>query len=210
MSLFQSRWEELASIKAELARRDWFPGTSGNLSIKLNDDPTTILVTASGKDKSKQTTEDFILINDSGKPITETNAKVSAETGLHLEVYKRTNAGCCLHVHTIDNNIISELFGDEGQVVLRNQELIKAFNIWEQGAQISVPIIENIADLQELAINFGNAINPQVPAVLIRNHGITAWGKNGFEAKKHLEAFEFLFSYQVKLQMLASAKLSYI
>jgi methylthioribulose-1-phosphate dehydratase len=208
MSLFQSRWEELASIKAELARRDWFPGTSGNLSIKLNDDPTTILVTASGKDKSKQTTEDFILINDSGKPITETNAKVSAETGLHLEVYKRTNAGCCLHVHTIDNNIISELFGDEGQVVLRNQELIKAFNIWDQGAQISVPIIENIADLQELAINFGNAINPQVPAVLIRNHGITAWGKNGFEAKKHLEAFEFLFSYQVKLQMLASAKLS--
>ncbi|MXQ53718.1 methylthioribulose 1-phosphate dehydratase [Shimazuella alba] len=210
MSLFQSRWEELASIKAELACRDWFPGTSGNLSIKLNDDPTTILVTASGKDKSKQTTEDFILINDSGKPITETNAKVSAETGLHLEVYKRTNAGCCLHVHTIDNNIISELFGDEGQVVLRNQELIKAFNIWEQGAQISVPIIENIADLQELAINFGNAINPQVPAVLIRNHGITAWGKNGFEAKKHLEAFEFLFSYHVKLQMLASAKLSYI
>jgi methylthioribulose-1-phosphate dehydratase len=168
------------------------------------------LVTASGKDKSKQTTEDFILINDRGKPITETNAKVSAETDLHLEVYKRTNAGCCLHVHTIDNNIISELFGDEGQVVLRNQELIKAFNIWEQDAQIALPIIENIADLQELAITFGNSINPQVPAVLIRNHGITAWGKNGFEAKKHLEAFEFLFSYQVKLQMMASTKLSYI
>jgi methylthioribulose-1-phosphate dehydratase len=29
------------------------------------------------------------------------------------------------------------------------------------------------------------------------------WGKNAFEAKKHLEAFEFLFSYQIKLQSLA-------
>ncbi|WP_028775418.1 methylthioribulose 1-phosphate dehydratase [Shimazuella kribbensis] len=210
MSLIQTRWEELASIKAELARRDWFMGTSGNLSIKVSDHPTTFLVTASGKDKSKQTPEDFILVDHEGQPITETNAKVSAETGLHLEVYRRTDAGCCLHVHTVDNNIISELYGDQEQVVIGKQELIKAFNIWEQDAQISVPIIENFADLQVLADTFGNTLNPEVPAVLIRNHGITVWGKNGFEAKKHLEAFEFLFSYLVKLRLVGSLKLQNI
>ena len=36
-------------------------------------------------------------------------------------------------------------------------------------------------------------------AVLIRNHGITAWGKDAFEAKKVLEACEFLFQYQLAL-----------
>jgi methylthioribulose-1-phosphate dehydratase len=207
MSLIQKRWEELASIKAELARRDWFMGTSGNLSIKVGDNPTTFLVTASGKDKSKQTPEDFILVNQQGKPIIETNGKVSAETGLHLEVYKRTDAGCCLHVHTVDNNIISELYGDKEQVVIRRQELIKAFNIWKQNAQITVPIIENFADLEVLADVFGKAIQPEIPAVLIRNHGITVWGKSGFEAKKHLEAFEFLFSYLVKLHLIGSLKI---
>lgn len=210
MSLLQKRLEELSSIKRELAARHWFPGTSGNLSIKVTDSPVSFLVTASGKDKSKSTPEDFILVDEQGRPIEETMAKVSAETGLHAEVYKRTNAGCCLHVHTVDNNIISELYGDQGQVVIRNQELIKAFGFWEQNAQLTIPIIDNPADLTELAALFGNAIDPQVPGVLIRNHGITAWGKDGFEAKKHLEAFEFLFSYQVKLQMITSFQNQYI
>ncbi|MCH5583987.1 methylthioribulose 1-phosphate dehydratase [Shimazuella sp. AN120528] len=210
MSLLLARLKEISMIKQELAERNWFPGTSGNLSIKITTNPTTFLVTASGKDKTKHTPDDFILVDEQGNPIEETDAKVSAETALHVEVYKRTSAGCCLHVHTVDNNIISELYGDQGQVVIRNQELIKAFGIWEQDAQIAVPIIENLADLNALADLFGNAIRPQIPGVLIRNHGITAWGKNGFEAKKHLEALEFLFSYEVKLQMIASSKIQYI
>jgi methylthioribulose-1-phosphate dehydratase len=210
MSLIQIRWQELAAIKQELAERHWFPGTSGNLSIKVTDHPKTFLVTASGKDKTKCTPEDFILVDGQGNPVETTDEKVSAETGLHAEVYKRTHAGCCLHVHTVDNNIISELYGDDGQVVIRNQELIKAFQIWKQDASITIPIIENYADLTTLATMFGESINPQVPAVLIRNHGITVWGNDGFEAKKHLEAFEFLFSYQVKLHMITPPKHQYI
>jgi methylthioribulose-1-phosphate dehydratase len=206
MNLLQKRWNELAQIKTELASRDWFPGTSGNLSIKVDSNPDTFLVTASGKDKTKQTAEDFIFIDQEGKPIIETTAKVSAETGLHVQVYKQTDAGCCLHIHTVDNNVISEIYGDQGQVTIRNQELIKAFGIWEQNAEITIPIIENFADLSQLAVTFGKAIQPRVPAVLIRNHGITVWGKNGSEAKKHLEACEFLFSYLVKLHLLASTK----
>lgn len=57
------RWQELADVKRELAQRDWFYGTSGNLSIKVSDDPITFLVTASGKDKRKETDEDFVLVN---------------------------------------------------------------------------------------------------------------------------------------------------
>lgn len=53
------KWNELADIKDELAARDWFPGTSGNLSIKVNNEPLSFYVTASGVDKRKRTEKDF-------------------------------------------------------------------------------------------------------------------------------------------------------
>ncbi|MED4903268.1 methylthioribulose 1-phosphate dehydratase [Parageobacillus thermoglucosidasius] len=206
MSLLVKRWKELAEVKAELAARDWFFATSGNLSIKVTDDPLTFLVTASGKDKRKQTDEDFLLVDASGNPVEKTQLKPSAETLLHVEIYSKTNAGCSLHVHTIDNNIISEWYGDDGEVVFSHQEIIKAFGIWEEDAAIRIPIIRNYAHIPTLAKEFAKHVNGDAGAVLIRNHGITVWGKDAFEAKKFLEAWEFLFSYHVKLLLLKGAK----
>lgn len=202
MSLLLKRWKELAEVKAELAARDWFFATSGNLSIKVTDDPLTFLVTASGKDKRKQTDEDFLLVDASGNPVENTNLKPSAETLLHVEIYKKTNAGCSLHVHTIDNNVISELYGDEGEVAFSGQEIIKAFGIWEEDAVIRIPIIPNYAHIPTLAKEFAKHVNGDAGAVLIRNHGITVWGRDAFEAKKFLEAWEFLFSWHVKWLLL--------
>jgi methylthioribulose-1-phosphate dehydratase len=201
MSVLEQRWNELADIKDELAERDWFLGTSGNLSIKVNDEPLTFLVTASGKDKRKRTDEDFLLVDGEGRPLQETNLRASAETLIHCEVYRLTNAGCCLHVHTVDNNVISELYASNGSITLKGQELIKAFGIWEENGEITIPIVENYADISRLAQECGKVIKPETKAVLIRNHGLTVWGKNGFEAKKHLEALEFIFSYHLKVKL---------
>jgi methylthioribulose-1-phosphate dehydratase len=206
VTIQEQRWNELADVKDELAAKNWFPGTSGNVSIKVGDSPTTFYVSASGKDKTKRTSEDFLLVDEYGKPIEGTHLKASAETGIHCEVYRLTDAGCCLHVHTVDNNLISELYGNEGKITFQRQELIKAFGIWGEDGSITVPIVENFADLNRLSEAVASVITPDTKAVLIRNHGITVWGKNAFEAKKHLEAFEFLFSYQLKLQTLASLR----
>jgi methylthioribulose-1-phosphate dehydratase len=202
MSIVVKKWRELAEVKAELAARDWFFATSGNLSIKVTDDPLTFLVTASGKDKRKQTEEDFLLVDAFGKPVEDTNLKPSAETLLHVEIYNRTNAGCSLHVHTIDNNIISELYGDKGEVVFSGQEIIKAFGLWEEDATVRIPIIPNYAHIPALSKEFAKHVNGDAGAVLIRNHGITVWGRDAFEAKKFLEAWEFLFSWHVKWLLL--------
>ncbi|WP_077214358.1 methylthioribulose 1-phosphate dehydratase [Bacillus dakarensis] len=206
MSVVVSRVNELADIKAELAERDWFMGTSGNLAIKVQDDPVQFFVTASGKDKRKRTHEDFLLVDGEGNPVGETNLKPSAETLLHCEIYSRSNAGCSLHVHTVANNVISELYGDEGEVVFRGQELIKAYGLWEEDAEWKIPIIHNFAHIPTLAATMAPYVNEDRGAVLIRNHGITVWGKDSFEAKKVLEACEFLFQYQLKL-MQAKASL---
>ncbi|MBM7579166.1 methylthioribulose 1-phosphate dehydratase [Jeotgalibacillus terrae] len=189
----KARWQELADVKDVLGARGWFPGTSGNLSIKVSDDPLEFLVTASGKDKYKRTDEDFVLVNRHSKPVEDTQLKPSAETLLHQKVYELTDAGCSLHVHTVSNNVISELYANKGEVTFQGQELIKAFNLWEEDAVLRVPIIENPAHIPDLANLLAEKIDDNVFGVLIRNHGITVWGRNAFEAKKHLEAFEFLF-----------------
>jgi methylthioribulose-1-phosphate dehydratase len=199
MSLLAERWNELADVKDELAARDWFMGTSGNLAIKICDRPLQFLVTASGKDKRKRTEEDFILVDENGRPVENTHLKPSAETLLHVEIYKKTNAGCSLHVHTIDNNVISEIYGDKGEITFTGQELIKAFDLWEEDAVLRIPIIHNYAHIPTLAKTFSKYVNEDTGAVLIRNHGITVWGRNAFEAKKILEASEFLFRYQLRL-----------
>ena len=204
MSAYETRWQELAEVKRSLAARDWFMGTSGNLAIKVSDEPLEFLVTASGKDKYKETAEDFLLVDKNGQPTQDSNLKPSAETLLHQAIYSETSAGCSLHVHTIANNVISELYGDGGFIQFQGQELIKAFGLWEQDAKLTIPIIPNYADIPRLANEFQNFVNADKGAVLIHNHGITVWGKDAFEAKKLLEASEFLFQYQLALRQFKS------
>jgi len=207
MTILEERWNELADIKDELAARDWFMGTSGNLAIKVHNEPVQFLVTASGKDKRKRTSEDFLLVNQYGKPLHDTSLKPSAETLLHCEIYQKTNAGCSLHVHTVANNVISELYSSEKEVVFKGQELIKAFDLWEENDVLRIPIIPNYAHIPALASEFCPFLHEDKGAVLIQNHGITVWGKNGFEAKKLLEAAEFLFQYQLTILQLENVKL---
>ncbi|KMJ58255.1 methylthioribulose-1-phosphate dehydratase [Bacillus sp. LL01] len=199
MSQLVKKWTELSDVKEELAERDWFFGTSGNLSIKVSDEPLQFLVSASGKDKRKITSEDFLLVDEQGKAVGNTELRPSAETLLHLMVYRQTAAGCSLHVHTIDNNVISELYGDYGEITFKGQEIIKAFGIWEEDAEVKIPIIRNHAEIPALSEEFSQYVKADAGAVLIRNHGITVWGRTAFEAKKYLEAWEFLFSYHLKL-----------
>ena len=191
------QWHNLSELKKELTSRNWFPATSGNISIKVSHEPLTFLISASGKDKTKTTPDDFLLVDHQGKPVLETELHPSAETILHTHIYNHTSAGCVLHVHTTDNNVITNLYNEE--VILRNQEIIKALDIWEESAIIRIPIIENDAHIPSLGEEFKKHIQEDSGAVLIRNHGITVWGRDSLDAKKRLEAYEFLFQFHIKL-----------
>ena len=70
-------WQELADIKAELAERDWFMGTSGNLSIREPKSSSFFYITASGKDKRKQTDPDFLLVDLKENQLKNTNLRPS-------------------------------------------------------------------------------------------------------------------------------------
>ncbi|MFG0212539.1 methylthioribulose 1-phosphate dehydratase [Brevibacillus porteri] len=202
-------FRRLDDAKLTFARRDWFPGTSGNLSIKIQNDPLQFAVTASGKDKTKLSPEDYLVVDQDSRPVDETTLKPSAETLIHAVVYKTfPKAGACFHVHTVWNNLISELYFGQRAFSIQGQELIKGLGIWEENARITVPIVENFADIPTLTAEIEKVITSEVPGVLIRNHGIYTWGGNDFEAKRHLEAFEFLFEYHARWLQLRQAVVS--
>lgn len=210
----QRAFEELKAIKQFAADRGWFPATSGNLSVKLPPSPFSatqderfhFAVTASGKDKSMHTPEDYLIVDENGRPAEATGLKPSAETLIHCEIYKHTNAGAVLHVHTVFNNLISEMYAEQGYVPVERVELIKAFNIWEEDSRIDIPVLPNYADIPSIARLVERALVPRIPGILLRNHGIYAWGANMFESKRHLEAFEFLFEYVYRWHLLAARK----
>lgn len=203
----QQAFAELRDIKTILASRGWFPATSGNLSIRVGDgagEELTFAITASGKDKAVQTPQDFLLVDRDGKPTEATALKPSAETLIHCEIYKATGCGAIFHVHTVFNNIVSELFANQGFIPVKGVELIKGFNIWEEDKEIRIPVLPNYAEIPRIAELVSGAIVPRIPGVVLRNHGIYAWGANAFEAKRHLEAFEFLFEYVYRWQLLSN------
>ena len=196
----------LNNLKIELYSKGWFPATSGNLSYKLRNEPLIFAVTASGKDKGKITPEDIIFVDRDAKPIEHTKQKPSAETKIHSQVYQNTDAGCVIHIHTVNNNFVSEVYFEDGFVPVKNIEMIKALDIWEEDAHIRIPIVENFFDLDLLAEEVGKRIDRRVPGVLIRNHGIYCWGRDEFEAKRHIEAFEFMFDYMRNIILFKGSK----
>jgi methylthioribulose-1-phosphate dehydratase len=208
LEAIQQAFAILRRVKETFAGRGWFPATSGNLSLRvktahMEHNRSLIAVTVSGKDKSVHTPADFLVVDLEGKPVITTQLKPSAETLIHTALYQNI-PGCeaVFHVHTVSNNLISELYADRGGVTFTGHELIKAFDIWEEGAIITIPIVENHASVSTLAAEICKAADSRVPGVLIRNHGIYVWGDGELSAKRHLEAFEFLFDYHVKLLFL--------
>jgi len=91
-------------------------------------------------------------------------------------------------------------------VPVEGVELIKAFNIWDEEAVIDIPIVSNFADVPTIVPEVRERLDARIPGILLRKHGIYAWGANAFEAKRHIEAFEFLFEYVYRMELLKSGK----
>jgi methylthioribulose-1-phosphate dehydratase len=70
---------------------------------------------------------------------------------------------------------------------------------------ITVPVFDNTQDIPELAdrvaAQYTAGTLPQ-PGLLVRGHGLYAWGENIEQARRHIEGFEFLFACLVQEQML--------
>jgi len=178
------------------AARGWVPATSGNFSVRNAD---RIYVTSSGLDKGALTPDHLLEIDLEGR-MTSGNGKPSAEVALHTVIYRdRPEAGAILHVHTIWNTLLSGRFAPQGYVAIEGYELLKALSGVMTHAHLEqVPILENTQDYASLATSLAATIaaHPRAHGVLLSRHGLYTWGQSVAEARRHLEALEFLFEVE--------------
>ena len=193
---------ELIVNVRELAALGWTPATSSNFSHRLDDRHAAI--TVSGRDKGRLREDDIMVVDLDGCAV-GTDHRPSAETLLHTQLYRRfPEVGCVLHTHSRAQTIASRLFAGAGRVRLEGYELLKAFrgNATHEAA-IEVPVLPNSQDMPTLAAQVDALLDAgPMWGYLIDGHGLYAWGRDMAEARRHLDAFDFLLDCELELRRL--------
>ena len=193
---------EIVANVTELAARGWTPATSSNFSRRI--DEQYVAITVSGKDKGRLSEDDIMVVDLDGQPVA-TDRRSSAETLLHTQLYKRfPDVGCILHTHSQNQTIASRLFAGAGQLRLEGYELLKAFSGNDtHETEVVVPVLPNSQDMHTLAAQVDCLLDRRpMCGYLIDGHGLYAWGADMAEARRHLEAFEFLIGCELELRKL--------
>ena len=193
---------EIITNVRELAQAGWTPATSSNFSRRL--DAQHAAITVSGRDKGRLTEHDIMVVDFDGRAV-GSDHRPSAETLLHTQLYRRfAEVGCVLHTHSQVQTVASRLYAGAGHVRLEGYELLKAFhgNTTHEIA-IDLPVLPNSQDMPALAAQVDALLDAQCMwGYLIDGHGLYAWGRDMAEARRHLEAFEFLLGCELELRKL--------
>ena len=189
---------EAAALLADTGRafhaRGWAPATAGNYSAVLARDPLALAVSASGVDKAALDGRHFVAVDADGR-VTGGYGRPSDETAVHLAVVRARAAGAVLHTHSVWSTVLSQLAPD-GQVAIGGFELLKALaGVTTHEHVERLPVVENTQDYAVMAASVTAALaaHPGCHGLLLRGHGLYAWGRDVAEARRHVEALEFLF-----------------
>ena len=196
------RAREIVDNTRELSALGWTPATSSNFSMRL--DARLTAITVSGRDKGKLTEADIMVVDGDGKAV-GTDQRPSAETLLHTQLYRRfPDVNVVLHTHSHNQTVASRLFAPQGHVLVEGFELQKAFagSSTHEGT-LDIPVLPNSQDIPALAAKVERLTYAgPLWGYLIDGHGMYAWGRDMPEARRHLEAFEFLLACELDLRRL--------
>jgi methylthioribulose-1-phosphate dehydratase len=187
--------ESLAWVICDIHAKGWARGTGGNFSAVQGRDPLVLLMAPSGIDKGLVKPADLIAVNHQGTVING-SGKASAETFLHLAIVEETGATAVLHTHSVFNTLLSELYAEQGQLMLAGYEMLKGLEgVRTHETSVAIPILANAQDMAKLSQQVRCLLDSSPPpyGFLLAGHGLYTWGDSLFQAKRHLEILEFLF-----------------
>ncbi len=195
---------QLISAASYFYQQGWMLGTGGNLSARLDDG--SFWITASGQPKGELTLDSFVRIYPDGNvyiPLPENQP--SAETSIHQAIYQLfPTATACYHVHSVEANLVSRFVEGE-EILLPNLEMLKGLGIWEENPTCYLPLFANHFHVPQIATEIIERFTHQqvkLPALLIRDHGITVWANSPTTARNYVEVIEYIFQYMVAAKQL--------
>ncbi|GCL56569.1 aldolase/epimerase [Microcystis aeruginosa NIES-3806] len=190
----------LAAAARRFHQLGWMLGTVGNLSAKVDDH--SFWITASGKSKGKLTEEDFVRVDLTGKvrELPNPDNRPSAETSIHQVIYRLfPQAQACYHVHSVEANLVCR-FAHLDKLSLPPLEMLKGLGIWVENPRVFMPVFTNYLDVPKIAAEIESRFStfpPEIPALLISDHGVTVWGESLETTENYLEIVEYIFRYLV-------------
>jgi methylthioribulose-1-phosphate dehydratase len=204
--------EDLVSLARRFHARGWVLGTSGNFSTVISERPLRLAITASSVDKRSLRASQVLQVDERGKMLGPRRATPSAETLLHLEIVRRRGAGAVLHTHSVWATMLSDVHAARGALEIEGYEMLKGLDgVRSHEHRERIPIIANDQDMKRLARKVGEtlAAEPGAHALLLRRHGLYAWGATLAEAERHVEILEFLFETIGRTALLGAGEASH-
>ena len=177
--------QQIANIARSLYARGWMPGTAGNISVRTGG---TAVITGSGLSKGELSTGDMVAVSVADSRPVSGRRRPSAETAIHTAIYRATNAGAVVHVHS--PHATGQSVGASHALRFSGYELIKGLGATDS---IDVPVVTNHSDVSRIGADVEQhlAEHPDAPPVLfIAGHGITAWGADLAQARDRAECLE--------------------
>jgi methylthioribulose-1-phosphate dehydratase len=182
--------EEVVALARWAGARGWVPATSGNVSVRIGEGFAAL--TATGADKAALTPDDVLVV-----PLHATRAtepRLSAEAPLHLSLYRaQPDVGAVVHVHPTAAAWLSRRRAREGALGFQGWEIGKGLRgITTHEARVMLPVVPNDQDTERLALAVASrlaTVPPPCFGYLVAGHGLTAWGRNAAEARRHVETY---------------------
>lgn len=129
----------------------------------------------------------------------------SAETSIHQTIYTLFSAvQACYHVHSIEANLVSR-FTQSDTLSLPPLEMLKGLGVKQENPCCTIPIFPNHVSVAQIASEISDRFRanpPELPALLIRAHGVTVWASSLVSARNHIELVEYIFRYMVAVHHL--------
>ncbi len=200
--------EALAWVIADIHKKGMAQGTGGNFSTVIQSQPLRLLMSPSGVDKGLVEAAALIEVDDAGQVMAGQGA-ASAETLVHLELVATAGAKAVLHTHSVISTLLSmpavaQLVDDSvdpsidqpnRQLTFSGYEMLKGIEgVTTHESVVALPIVENSQDMRSLSQTVRQllSVQPDLYAFLVAGHGLYVWGDSLFQARRHLEIFEFL------------------
>jgi L-fuculose-phosphate aldolase len=185
---------DLVRFSKWLYRLGFTPGTSGNLSVRL--DRHRLLVTPTGVSKALLKAADMVIVDLNGTLLAGTR-NVTSEISMHLAVYhRREEVEAVVHSHPP----IATAFACSGRAL---NEILCQEAVMTLGA---VPLAQYATTgTDEVAASLAPLI-PGHEAILMANHGVVSYGETLLEAFLKMETVEHLAYVALVAHQLGSAQ----
>jgi L-fuculose-phosphate aldolase len=180
--ILEKKKADLLKVLKELDGKGFLSGSSGNVSIKIDDN--SYLITPSGIPVFILKEDDFLVVDANGNKINNAgnSLKASSELPMHLLCYKkRPGVNAVIHSHA--PNASAFAISGKGLDMCVMPEIIMVLG--------RIPLVPyTTPTTMELAEQVSDYIKNDYRALLLENHGVLVTGSDVFDACNNLTIVE--------------------